>query len=92
MSHTPIRIKIAEPIGPSVENVLVFFSLSRTWSVKNKKNLLPPGVTVLHHYTLPSVGLVNETLTGVGVFFLSLSSPFPSESWEVGGQSGWVGR
>lgn len=41
--------------------------------MKNKKNLLPPGVTVLHHYTLPSVGLVNETLTGVGVFFLSLS-------------------
>jgi hypothetical protein len=88
MSHTPIQIKIAEPIGPSVENVLVF-QFAQDLSVKNKKNLLPPGVTVLHHYTLPSVGLVNETLTGVGVFFLSLSSPFPSESWEVGGQSGW---
>ena len=28
----------------------------------------PPGVTVLHHYTLPSLGLVNETLAG-GFFF-----------------------
>lgn len=38
-------------------------------NLKKLKKISPPGVTVLHHYTLPSVGLVNETLADGGVFF-----------------------
>ena len=37
-------------------------------NLKKLKKISPPGVTVLHHYTLPSVGLVNETLADGGVF------------------------